>query len=51
MRLQDFSGGPVVENSPSNIGYAGSIPGRGTKSPHASEQLSLHDTAPESARS
>ena len=26
---------PVVETSPSNAGSAGSIPGRGTKIPHA----------------
>ena len=36
----DFSGGPVVENSPSNAGDAGSIPGWGTKIPHAAGQLS-----------
>ena len=32
----DFPGGPVVRTSPSNVGGVGSIPGRGTKTPHAS---------------
>ena len=30
---QDFPGGPVVENPPSNAGGTGSIPGRRTKIP------------------
>ena len=34
--------GPVVKNLPPNAGDVGSIPGRGTKIPHASGQLSLH---------
>ena len=29
---EDFPGGPVVKNLPSNIGDMGSIPGQGTKS-------------------
>ena len=33
---RDFPGGPVVKTSPSNAGGAGSIPGQGTKIPHAS---------------
>ena len=42
MRLEinykrDFPGGPVVKNLPSNAGDAGSIPGQGTKIPHAME--------------
>ena len=37
----DFPGGPVVKNPPANAGHAGSIPGRGTKIPHAKGQLSL----------
>ena len=37
----DFPGGPVVKNPPSNEGGAGSIPGWGTKIPHAAGQLSL----------
>ena len=32
----------MVKNPPSNAGDAGSIPGRGTKIPHAVGQLSLH---------
>ena len=39
--LRDFPGGPVVKNLPSNPGDMGWIPGRGTKIPHASGQLSL----------
>ena len=35
-----FPGGPVVTNPPANAGDAGSIPGQGTKIPHAKEQLS-----------
>ena len=37
----DFPGGPVVKNLPSNAGDAGSIPGWGTKIPHAEGHLSL----------
>ena len=37
----DFPGGPVVKNLPPNAGDAGSIPGWGTKIPHAKGQLSL----------
>ena len=32
-----FPGGPVVKTSPSSAGGAGSIPGWGTKIPHASQ--------------
>ena len=32
----DFPGGPVVKALPSNAGGVGSIPGRGSKIPHAS---------------
>ena len=39
-RHRDFPGGPVVKKPPSNAGDAGSIPGRGTKIPHAAGQLS-----------
>ena len=35
----DFPGGPVVKNLPSNAGDVGSIPGWGTKIPHAVGQL------------
>ena len=30
-----FAGGPVVKNLPSNAGDSSSIPGQGTKIPHA----------------
>ena len=32
-----FPGGPVVKNPPYNAGDVGSIPGQGTKIPHATE--------------
>ena len=35
----DFPDGPVVKNLPPNAGDIGSIPGRGTKIPHATWQL------------
>ena len=35
-RVRDFPGGPVVETLHSNAGGVGSIPGGGTKIPHAS---------------
>ena len=39
---RDFPAGPVVKNPPSNAGHVGSIPGQGTKIPHATGQLSPH---------
>ena len=36
----DFPGSPVVKNPPCNAGDTDSIPGGGTKIPHAAEQLS-----------
>ena len=44
IKWRDFPGGPVVKNLPSNTGDVGSIPGWGTKIPHATGQLSLHAT-------
>ena len=41
VRFLDFPGGPVVKNLACNAGDRGSIPGQGTKIPHAAEQLSL----------
>ena len=38
--MRDFPGGPVVKNPPSSARDMGSIPGRGTKIPHAIKQLS-----------
>ena len=32
---RDLPGGPVVKNPPANAGDTGSIPGPGTKIPHA----------------
>ena len=40
----DSPGGPIVRNPPSNAGDASSIPGQGTKIPHATRQLSLSTT-------
>ena len=40
MQFRDPSG-LVIENLPCDAGDQGSIPGRGTKIPHASGQLSL----------
>ena len=45
--VRDFPGGPVVKNPPSNAGDMGSIPGWGTKIPHAPGQLSPHTTTTE----
>ena len=45
---EDFPGGPVAKNLTYNIGDMGSIPGQGTKIPHAIGQPSLHATTRES---
>ena len=37
----------MVKDPPSNAGDTGSIPGRGTKIPHAGEQQSFHATITE----
>ena len=42
--LGDFAGDPVVKNPPCNAEDAGSIPGQGTKMPHAKGQVSLCTT-------
>ena len=47
----DFPGGPVVKNPPSNAGDVGSIPGWGTKMPHAAGQLSPRAATTEPAHS
>ena len=42
-KAQDIlPGGPVFKKPPPNARDVGSIPGRGTKIPHAMGQLSLH---------
>ena len=33
--LRDFAGGSAVESPPCNVGDLGSIPGQGTRIPHA----------------
>ena len=38
----DFPGGPVVKNLPSKAGDTGSIPGQGTKIPHAPQHNYVH---------
>ena len=40
--LEGLPGGPVVKNLLLNAGDKGSIPGQGTKIPHAEGQLSPH---------
>ena len=47
--VRDFSGVQWSKNQPCNAGDVGSIPGWGTKIPHAAEQLSLHSTTREPA--
>ena len=44
---RDFPGGAVVKNPPANAEDTGSIPGRGTKIPHAAGQLSPRATTTE----
>ena len=48
--MRDFPGGPVVKNLPCNAGDVGSIPGQGTKIPHAAGQRSLRATTTELVR-
>ena len=38
--IKDFPSGPVLKNPPWSAGDTGSIPGWGTKIPHAVEKLS-----------
>ena len=45
----DFPGGPVVKNPTLSMRDAGSIPGQGTKIPHAMEETSLSATTTEPA--
>ena len=48
-KLEFNPGGPVAKNPRSSAGDAGSIPGLGTKTPHAAGQLSLHCATTEHA--
>ena len=41
MYIRDIPGGPVIKNPPSKAGDVGSIPGGGSKIPHAAGQLRL----------
>ena len=50
MAYGDFSGGPVVKNLHCNAKDTGSIPGQGTRIPHAVGQLSSSATATEPTR-
>ena len=45
--MRDCPGDPVDKNLPCNAGDVSSIPGQGTKIPHAMEQLSLLATTTE----
>ena len=45
----DFPGGAVVKNSPPNAGYAGLIPGQGTRSHMHAATKSSHATTKEPA--
>ena len=47
---KDFPGRPVVKNPPYDAEDAGLIPGKGTKIPHATGQLSPRATTTELAR-
>ena len=44
------TGGPVVKNLPSHAGDKGSVLGQGTKTPHATGQLSPHSATRQSPR-
>ena len=46
--MRNFPGGPVVKNPPSNAGDETSIPGSGTKIPHATRKESPCTTTRES---
>ena len=48
--FRGLPGGPVVKNPPCNAGDSGSIPGGGTKIPHAAEQLSPWATPRKTSR-
>ena len=41
-RAGDFPSGPVIKHPPCNAGDSGLIPGQGTRTPHAVEQLKAH---------
>ena len=41
---REFPGGPVVKTLPSNVGGASTIPGWGSKVPHASQTKNQNET-------
>ena len=45
--MRDFAGGPVAKTPSSQCREHGSIPGKGTKIPHAPGQLGLHPATTE----
>ena len=47
--IGDFSGDPVVKNSPSNAGDEGSIPGQRISIPHGAGRRSSHPTESQSS--
>ena len=49
MQAWGFPGGAAVRNLPCNAGDMGSIPGQGTRIPHALEPLSQRATTTEPA--
>ena len=50
-KVRGVTGGPVVKNTPSNAGGAGSMLAGGTKIPHDVGRLSLRVSTRESRRS
>ena len=44
---RDFPGGPLAKNRPCNAGHVGTIPGQGTRIPHAAGQLGPRTTPAE----
>ena len=44
LHYRDFPRGPLVKNPPGNAGDLSSVPGLGTRIPHAARQLSPHTT-------
>ena len=45
--VRDFPGGPVIKHLPCKAGDVGLIPGLGSKTPHATEQVSRHTATTE----
>ena len=45
--FRDAPGGPLAKNRPCGAGHVGTIPGQGTRNPHAAGQLGPHTTTAE----